>query len=61
MHESSIAMRYDDQEDPKKPQPVATFRKGDNQLEAQEHGLRKVGPLGGKDDRRDNHRHVHRC
>ena len=53
-------MRYDDEEDPKKPRPVTAFRKGDNRLEAQEHGPREVGPRGRKDDRRDDHRHV-RC
>ena len=61
MHGSLIAMRHDDQEDPKKPRPVTAFRKGENPREAQEHGLRKVGPHGRKDDRRDYHRHVHSC
>jgi hypothetical protein len=54
-------MRYDDEEDPKKPQPITAFRKGDNTAEAQEHGPRSVGPHGRKDDRRDYHRHVHNC
>jgi hypothetical protein len=51
------AMRDYDEEDPKKPRPVTSARKGDNALEAQEYG---VGP-GRKDNDRDRHRHVHRC
>lgn len=61
MHSDSDAMRYYDEEDPKKPQPVRAFRKGDNEREAQEYGPRNVGPHGRKDDRRDYHRHVHAC
>ena len=57
MHGRSHAMRYDDEEDPKKPQPVSRRAKGENPSEAQEHHLHKVGP----DDRLDHHRHVHRC
>jgi hypothetical protein len=53
-------MRYYDEEDPKKPQPVAGRRKGDNALEAQEYAPREVSPANG-DDFRDRHRHVHRC
>ena len=53
-------MRYYDEEDPKKPQPLRRQPKGDNALEAQEYGPRTVGPRGGwgKDDGRDHHRHV---
>jgi hypothetical protein len=54
-------MRYYDEEDPKKPQPVSGLRKGDGARESQEYDLRKVGPHGRKDDRRDHHRHVHHC
>jgi len=50
-------MRYYDEEDPKKPQPVTSPRKGDGSLEAQEYMPRKVN----RDDFRDRHRHVHRC
>lgn len=51
-------MREYDEEDPKKPRPVIRRRKGDNSVEAQEYQPRAVGPRGGKDDRRDHHRHV---
>lgn len=62
MHFVVGAMRYDDEDDPKKPRPVRSMRKGDNALEAQEYEPRSVGPHGWKDDRgRDHHRHVHRC
>jgi hypothetical protein len=44
-------MRYEDEQDPKKPHRVSGRGKGENPLEAQER--RKVGP----DDRRDHHRH----
>jgi hypothetical protein len=57
MQGTSSAMRYEDEQDPKKPQPVSARCKGDNPLESQEYRPRKVGP----DDRRDHHRHVHRC
>ena len=50
-------MRYDDEEDFKKPQPISRRTKGENPAEAEEHHLRKVGP----DDRLDRHHHVHRC
>jgi hypothetical protein len=61
MHAFAHVMRYDDEQDPKKPHPVTVFRKGDNTRESQEHGPRNVGPHGRKDDRRDHHRHVHSC
>ena len=53
-------MRYEYEDDPKKPAPVRSRRKGENQLEAEEHTPWKVGPHGYKDDHRDYHRHV-RC
>lgn len=52
-------MRYYDEEDPKKPQPVGASRKGDGAREAQEYEPHTVGPHGWKDDRNDRHRHVH--
>ncbi len=58
MHGHLVAMRYHDEEDPKKPQPVRAMRKGDNHRESQEHGLRPVGPHGPK-HARDHYRHVH--
>ena len=47
-------MRHDDEEDPKKPQPIAVTKKRTNALESAEGGSR---PLR-KDDDRDRHRHV---
>jgi hypothetical protein len=47
-------MRHDDEDDPKKPQPVAVTKKGTNALEAAE-GSRW---LNRKDDDVDRHRHV---
>lgn len=44
---------FEDDEDPKKPRPVETRKKGDGYLERCE---------SRKDDDRDHHRHVHvRC
>jgi hypothetical protein len=53
---STLAMRYEDEEDPKKPRPVSRSRKGDGVLESQEYGPREVNPS--KDDDYDRHRHV---
>ena len=53
-------MRYDDEEDPKKPRPVRRLGKGDNALESQEHEPYNPHKVPGKDDGRDHHRHV-RC
>ena len=61
MHRRSFAMRHDDDQHRKKPQPVRSRRKGENALEAQEQGPFAVGPHGPKDDHRDHHRHVLRC
>ena len=47
-------MRHDDEEDPKKPQPVGVTKKGTNALESAE-----GSPwLSRKDGDRDRHRHV---
>ncbi|HLL21970.1 MAG TPA: hypothetical protein VK427_07560 [Kofleriaceae bacterium] len=54
-------MRYDDEEDPKKPHPVGTTRKGDGRYESQEYGLRQVNPDEHRDDHCHVHHHVHRC
>ena len=54
-------MRYEYEEDPKKPRPVRARKKGENALEALEQGPYAVGPHGPKDDHRDYHRHVIRC
>ncbi len=43
-------MRYEDEEDPKKPHPVWGGRKGDNSAEDQEHGPDQVGPDGKEHD-----------
>jgi hypothetical protein len=51
------AMRYYDEEDPKKPRPVHGLRKGNNMLEAEEAEPHTVW----KDRGQDHHRHVHRC
>jgi len=55
-------MRYDDddEEDPKKPQPIGLWRKGDNTAEDQEHGPSEVGPDGKGHHDRYHHMHV-RC
>jgi len=50
-------MRYDDEEDPKKPAPVRGHRKGESAIEAGEHEPLEVGPRVGDDD---YHAHV-RC
>jgi hypothetical protein len=60
MHFAPEAMRDEDEEDPKKPQPVAVGRKGDNAFEAQEHGPSEVDPDGHGHDSRYHHMHV-RC
>ena len=60
MHSVPGAMRDEDEEDPKKPQPVSGGRKGDNAAEAQEHGPTEVGPDGKHHDSRYEHMHV-RC
>ena len=52
-------MRYEDEQDPKQPRPVSIRRKHESTLEAEEHGLRKVGP-DGKHGGRYHHMHV-RC
>jgi hypothetical protein len=52
------AMRDEDEEDPKKPYPVWTGRKGDNAAEAHEHEPREVGPEGKQHDGRYHHMHV---
>jgi hypothetical protein len=54
MHHRRHAMPFfEDDEDPKKPRPVETRKKGDGYLERCE---------SRKDDDRDDHRHVHvRC
>jgi hypothetical protein len=61
MHFVVGAMRYYDEEDPKKPRPVRPIHKGDGAREAQESEPHTVGPHGFKDRGRDEHRHVHRC
>ena len=53
-------MRYEDDEDPKKPHPGWGGRKGDNVPEDQEHGPDEVGPDGKEHDSRNHHMHV-RC
>ena len=53
-------MRHEDEDDPKKPHPIAIGRKGDNAIEAEEHGPSEVGPDGKEHDSRYNHMHV-RC
>jgi hypothetical protein len=60
MHFLLGAMRDEDEEDPKKPQPVSGGRKGDNASEAQEHGPSEVGPDGKSLDVGYHHMHV-RC
>jgi len=62
MHCCPGAMRYDDddEEDPKKPQPIGLWRKGDNTAEDQEHGPSEVGPDGKGHHDRYHHMHV-RC
>jgi hypothetical protein len=52
-------MRDEDEQDPKKPHPVSSWRKGESGLEAQEHGPREVDP-DGKGNDRYHHMHV-RC
>jgi hypothetical protein len=47
-------MRYEDEDDPKKPQPTRRRLKGEGDREAQEHAPYAVR----KDDDRDHHRHV---
>jgi len=59
MHSRFVVMRYEHEDDPKKPHPVHVHRKGDNALESDEHGPREVGPLR-RDSDLDRHRHV-RC
>jgi hypothetical protein len=54
------AMRYEDEEDPKKPHPVWGGRKGDNAAEDREHGPDQVGPDGKEHDSHYHHMHV-RC
>ena len=53
-------MRDEDEDDPKKPQPVSLDRKGDNAYEAQEHGPSEVSPEARDHDERYQHTHV-RC
>jgi hypothetical protein len=48
------AMRHDDEDDPKKPQPIAVTKKGTNGVEAAEANSWLVR----KDSDRDRHRHV---
>jgi len=55
MHRVEVAMREDDEEDPKSPRPVSMPKKGTNLLEARE-GLPWWRLR--KDDDRDRHRHV---
>jgi hypothetical protein len=52
-------MRYDVEDDPKRPPPQPVRRKGDNYCEQQEYVPREVGPTRNDHDR-DGHRHV-RC
>ena len=47
-------MRHDDEDDPKKPQPIAVTKKGTNALERAEGDLCPIR----KDDDRDRHCHV---
>lgn len=61
LHVSVFAMRFDEEDDHKKPMPVRQRRKGEGTREAAEHGPYAVGPHGPKDDHRDHHRHVIRC
>ena len=51
-------MRDEDEEDPKKPHPLAIGRKGDNAAESEEHGPNEVGPDGKDLDARYHHMHV---
>jgi hypothetical protein len=60
MHFLDGAMRHEDEEDPKKPHPSSSGRKGDNAFEAEEYGPREVGPDGKYHDDRYQHMHV-RC
>ena len=54
-------MRGDeDEEDPKKPHPISVGRKGENAVEAEEHGLSEVNPDDAEHDDRYQHVHV-RC
>lgn len=55
MQRLGFAMRYDDEGDPKQPQPTKAGRKGTNAWESDEAGdLRPTR----KDHDRDRHRHV---
>ena len=47
-------MRHDDEEDPRRPQPISVAKKGTNALEATE----GTPWLIRKDHDRDRHRHV---
>ena len=47
-------MRYEDEDDPKKPRPVRVPKKGTNTVEAAEGAPWLIR----KDDDRDRHRHV---
>jgi hypothetical protein len=53
-------MRDEDEEDPKKPRPVSIGRKGENAVEAQEHGPSEVDPDANTHGDRYHHMHV-RC
>lgn len=60
MHSVLGAMRNEHEDIPKQPRPVSIGRKGENAVEAQEHGPSEVGPDGRKLDSRHHHMHV-RC
>jgi hypothetical protein len=52
------AMRDEENDDTKKPHPLAIGRKGDNAAESREYGPREIGPDGKQQDGRYHHMHV---
>lgn len=55
MHPLVEFMRYDDEQDPKKPHSVSFRRKGDNPSEAQENQPYEVAPDGERGGERDRY------